>query len=84
MKRIVGLIAGVSGLMLTVFGGIFVFSLFGASSGSSVGIIGGADGPTAIFVAGNVGILPYIIIAGVILGIVLITLSLILLLYKKR
>lgn len=83
MKRIVGLIAGISGLILTIFGGTFVFSLISASSGSSVGIIGGADGPTAIFIASRSGVLPYIMIGCAVLGVALIVLALALIMRKK-
>ena len=83
MKKLLCIIAGISGILLTVFGGTFVFSLLSASSGSSVGIIGGADGPTAIFIASRSGVLPYIMIGCAALGIALIVLALVLIMRKK-
>lgn len=84
MKRIIGLIAGISGLILTIFGGIFIFSILGAASGSSVGIIGGADGPTAVFIASRSGMLPYVMTGFAVLGIALLVVALVLLLRKKK
>ena len=42
------------------------------SIGSSVGIIGGADGPTAILVAGIVGATVFRVIAKIVVGVLLI------------
>ena len=50
MKKWIAVIVAVIGIILAGFG--ISSKIKGASS---VGIIGGADGPTAIFVAGKVG-----------------------------
>ena len=46
--------------------------LISNSIGGSVGIIGGADGPTAIFVAGIVGATVFRVIARIVVGVLLI------------
>ena len=53
MKKIIGIIMLIAGLIAGCLGLTFV--LFGTStvSSQSVSVIGGADGPTAVFVAGN-------------------------------
>jgi Na+-transporting methylmalonyl-CoA/oxaloacetate decarboxylase beta subunit len=84
VKKISGIIIGILGIILEVCGAIFIFKICKASSQNSVGIIGGADGPTAVFLVGRFGIMPYIIIAGAVIGATLIVLSLILLFHKKR
>lgn len=45
--------------------------LISNSIGSSVGIIGGADGPTAILVAGIVGATVFRVIAKIVVGVLL-------------
>jgi len=52
MKKIIGIIMILAGLIAGLLGLSFV--LFGTSTVSSqaVSVIGGADGPTAVFVAG--------------------------------
>lgn len=50
MKKIIAIIIAVLGAILAGFG--IIAKMKGAAA---IGIIGGADGPTAIFVAGNVG-----------------------------
>lgn len=55
-KKII--IAGIIGVALVV--GIFIYervhvSLYADKDGQSVSIIGGADGPTSVFIAGKVG-----------------------------
>ena len=64
MKKWIVVIIAILGIILTGFG--ISAKIKGAAS---VGIIGGADGPTAVFVAGNVGDLFSIgvIIVGIIL-----------------
>lgn len=37
---------------------------------ASVGVIGGADGPTAIFLSGDVGLLSAILLGGVVLAVI--------------
>ena len=49
---------------------------------SSIGIIGGADGPTAVFVAGNIGsVLPWVIGSIAVIGVII---ALIVILKKKK
>lgn len=85
MKKIIGWITGISGIALTAVGIVlvckFVFlykyvkdELFT----ESVGIIGGADGPTAIFVTRETGLNPAVIPIIVIAGAALIVISCIL------
>lgn len=74
MKKWVALIIAVLGIILAGFG--ISAKIKGAAS---VGIIGGADGPTAVFVAGNVG-------DGVSIGVILIGIFLVVagvLIYRK-
>ena len=74
MKRWIVVIIAILGIILTGFG--ISAKIKGAAS---IGIIGGADGPTAIFVAGKVG-------DGFSLGIILLGILLILLgilVYRK-
>ncbi len=53
MKKIIGIILVLIGLIAACFGLKFAFNSAGSTSSQSVAIIGGADGPTAIFVAGK-------------------------------
>ena len=74
MKKWFALIIAVLGIILAGFG---ISSKMKGTA--SVGIIGGADGPTAIFVAGNVG-------DGVSIGVILIGIMLVVagvLIYRK-
>ena len=74
MKKWIAVIVAVIGIILAGFG--ISAKIKGASS---VGIIGGADGPTAIFVAGKVG-------DGFSLGIILLGIILVIvgvLIYRK-
>lgn len=85
-KRLLGIIFAVVGLILAVPSGIFILSLiyhtlFAAPSG--IGIIGGADGPTAVFLASSgIFVTPLIAAAGLIIGVAGIIVSAVLL-YKK-
>ena len=74
MKKWFAMIIAILGIILAGFG--ISAKMKGAAS---VGIIGGADGPTAIFVAGNVG-------NGVSIGVILIGIMLVVagvLIYRK-
>lgn len=80
MRKIIGFITGISGLALTSAGAFLIFKI--TEKKPSVSIIGGADTPTAVFIAGRSGIIP--VAAGIIAGIVLIIISVFLLLRKKH
>lgn len=80
MKKIVGVIMLVLGVIAT---GIGIVSLINIKSkaASSVAIIGGADGPTSIFIAGKVGSPLY---AAIVVGVILLIAGLLLLLKKRK
>lgn len=80
MRKIIGLITGILGIILTSVGILVIFNCM--NDKSSIGIIGGADGPTAIFIAYGIGCVPNII--GIIAGIMLIVISGILIFKKRR
>ena len=68
MKRITGIILSVIGIITAVIS--LIFKVRGHMSvAKSVSIIGGADGPTSIFIAGKIG--DTSILIGIIAGIVL-------------
>lgn len=73
MKRITGIVLAVLGIAATVFGMIF------KAKGQMV--IGGADGPTAVFVAGKVG--GTSAAAGIVAGIVLLAMGIFMIAKKK-
>ena len=50
MKKVMIVIAAVLGILLAVIGVSWKLQ-----DAASIGIIGGADGPTAVFVAGKIG-----------------------------
>lgn len=62
MKKVIIIIIGIFGVILSAAG------IFSASAGD-IGVIGGADGPTAVFVAGkpSAGFTVCLIIAGIVL-----------------
>lgn len=72
MKKALSVAAVVVGalVLLSVFGPSIAALLSAVSPAASVGIIGGADGPTAIMVAGTNS--PLFVIVPVIIGILLI------------
>lgn len=53
MKKVIGIIMLLAGLIAACLGLTFVFAGTSFGSSQSVSIIGGADGPTAVFVAGK-------------------------------
>lgn len=71
MKKVIGIFLLIAGIVLTVIGGFFVFEFFFGKS-QSVGIIGGADGPTAVFVTSKLGVFPIVAVA---VGIVIVIIS---------
>lgn len=80
MKKIIGLIIGMLGVILTIIGVIVIFKC--RNGKPSIGIIGGADRPTAVFIVSKIGG-GYAII-GIIAGLMFIMISGILLFKKKR
>ena len=68
-------------LMIFVFSLIFASCLGGCNNeAASIGIIGGADGPTAIFVTSNIN---WLSVYGLI-GVVLVTILAALIIYLKK
>ena len=49
MKKIIAVIAIILGTLITIAGLIATIAIMRAKQAASVGIIGGADGPTAVF-----------------------------------
>lgn len=76
MKKILGIILTVIGIVMTV-----VSLIFKIKGQMSVSIIGGADGPTSVFVAGKVGSPPAI--TGIIAGIAVIAVGIFMVARKK-
>lgn len=88
MKKIISLITGIFGVLITVTSIVFLIKLAIAfheiSSTESIGIIGGADGPTAIFiVSSGIAVYPLMAVIGLIIGIICIIGSAILL-HKQK
>lgn len=87
MKKTIGLIVGISGVLITIVSAVFLIILAAElhKISESIGIIGGADGPTAVFLASSSGIavLPLMAAAGLIIGIVCIIISAVLLHRQK-
>ena len=72
MKKVISIIAIVAGclLLLSVVAPMIIGAVLEAQIASSVGIIGGADGPTAVMVVGTLG--AGSVIAEVVIGLLLI------------
>lgn len=51
----ISIVLAVVALVAKISGGMLPVSFSTSSAGTSIGIIGGADGPTSIFLAGKVG-----------------------------
>lgn len=77
MKKIIGIVVGIVGCIAAVLG--IIYKVRGSFS---VAIIGGADGPTSVFVAGKVG--QDFSVLAIAVGIILILAAAILLIKKKR
>ncbi len=91
MKKIAGVITGALGIVCTAAGLLLVLRSLIMNHfvkdkpfSESVGIIGGADEPTAAFIASRTVNDPAIIVIAIIAGMLLIAISLILLFNKKR
>lgn len=78
MKKVVTVLLGLVGVMLVVFN----FFLKVENTPTRVSVIGGADGPTSIFLAGKV--VPNLSLMGVIIGVILIVVAIILATNKRK
>lgn len=87
-KRTIGIVLVVLGVLLAVCG-ILAMVVINPAVSPSIGIIGGADGPTAIFVTGTAGPLAALVllcgtgILPLVLGAVCLAIGIWLLLRKK-
>ena len=77
MKKTMAIILGVMGLVLAGFSAVLKWK-----KQMSVSIIGGADGPTSIFLAGKVG--NDFSVAGIVVGILFIVIAGFFMLRKKK
>ena len=77
MKKVFGIISGVAGLLI-IIGGIILKQ----KEAVSVSIIGGADGPTSIFLAGKVG--NDFSGLGIVVGVILLVIAAVLIFMKKK
>ena len=77
MKKTMAIILGVIGLVLAGFSAVLRWK-----KQMSVSIIGGADGPTSIFLAGKIG--NDFSVAGIVVGILLLAIAGLLMLRKKK
>lgn len=76
MKKSIGIVFLIVGIIITAVGGAIISGiLFSGTQSESIGIIGGADGPTAIFLTSKLGLFP--IAAAVVVGIVIVVISVI-------
>ncbi len=80
MRKIAGIILTVTGIVIAAISLIFIIN-GQMSVASSVAIIGGADGPTSIFVAGKIG--GFSAMTGMIAGIVLLAAGIFVIARKK-
>jgi LPXTG-motif cell wall-anchored protein len=62
MKKRLGIIAGILGIVLAVIGIVLK-----QKENTAVSVIGGADGPTSIFIAGKLNVDNFMIVVGIIL-----------------
>lgn len=87
-KRTIGIVLVVLGVLLAICG-ILAITVVNPAERASIGIIGGADGPTAIFVTGTAGPLAALVllcgtgILPLVLGAVCLVIGIWLLLRKK-
>jgi len=77
VKKVFGIISGVAGLLI-IIGGIILKQ----KEAVSVSIIGGADGPTSIFLAGKVG--NDFSGLGIVVGVILLVIAAVLIFMKKK
>lgn len=71
-KKIIAVLAIIIGVLMVISGvaPMIIGAILEAQVSTSVGIIGGADGPTAVFVAGRLGI--WSVIVEILVGVLLI------------
>lgn len=77
MKKVAGIIGCIIGFLLISIGGIMK-----AKEYTAVSIIGGADGPTSIFIAGKLG--GDLSISLILIGVVVLVITLIVYLKRKH
>lgn len=77
MKKTIGIIAGIIGVLLAVIGIILKIK-----KSMSVSIIGGADGPTSIFLAGKLG--GDFSMAAIAIGVILLLIAVVLFLKNRH
>lgn len=80
MKKAIGITLSVIGIIMAAISLVFKVNEQ-TSVTKSVSVIGGADGPTSIFVAGKIGGTPAI--TGIIVGIVLLAIGIFIFARKK-
>jgi oxaloacetate decarboxylase beta subunit len=80
MKKAIGITLSVIGIIMAAISLVFKVNEQ-ISVTKSVSVIGGADGPTSIFVAGKIGGTPAI--TGIIVGIVLLAIGIFIFARKK-
>lgn len=80
MKKAIGITLSVIGIIMAAISLVFKVN-DQKSVAKSVSVIGGADGPTSIFVAGKIGGTPAI--TGIIVGIVLLAIGIFIFARKK-
>lgn len=80
MKKAIGITLSVIGIIMAAISLVFKINEQ-ISVTKSVSVIGGADGPTSIFVAGKIGGIPAI--TGIIVGIVLLAIGIFIFARKK-
>ena len=78
MKKIAGIVLLITGVISSIVGAITLIEITNAAA--HISIIGGADGPTAIFLAGRLGLPVY---GPMIAGVVLIIIGIILIVRRK-
>lgn len=90
MKKVLSIIFLVAGIIINAIFGFYSVGLISAflspdiKKAQSVGVIGGADGPTVVFVTSRGSMNPIVVIAGTIIGIGIIIYSVIAIRKKKN
>ena len=80
MKKTAGSVLLIIGAVLILTGTLTLFNI-NSNPASEISIIGGADGPTVVFLASRIG-MP--LLAAIIIGAVLVIIGIIVLLKKKK
>ena len=76
MKKILGIVAGIVGIISVIVGVALKMN------NNAIAIIGGADGPTSVFVAGKLNVLVSILLIAI--GVVMLIVAIIFYLKRKR